>query len=75
MVFGLVTYFIKSFCRWRRRHDPYVIGIGLGCLMAVLSMILHSIVDFPFHNPALALYASVLLALGWRVLHSKETEQ
>ncbi|MBL8516635.1 MAG: O-antigen ligase family protein [Betaproteobacteria bacterium] len=54
--------------QWVRR-DPLMRGISFASLMGVLSILIHSWVDFNLQIPANALYFMVLLALGWISLH------
>lgn len=54
--------------QWVRR-DPLMRGISFASLMGILSILIHSSVDFNLQIPANALYFMVLLALGWISLH------
>lgn len=40
-------------------------GVALGCLMAILSLAIHSLVDFNLQLPANALTLVMILAMGW----------
>jgi len=51
------------------RRDPLMRGISFASLMGVLSIMIHSWVDFNLQIPANALYFMVLMALGWISLH------
>ncbi|MFV0276389.1 MAG: O-antigen ligase family protein [Parahaliea sp.] len=47
-----------------QRRDPFMRGVLLGCTMATLSLLIHSMADFNLHVPANAAWFSVLLAMG-----------
>jgi O-antigen ligase len=57
------------FMRWLKRRDHFVRGVGLGCLMGILSILLHSLTDFNLHIPANAVYFVTLYGLAFRVLN------
>ncbi|NQX88258.1 MAG: O-antigen ligase family protein [Halioglobus sp.] len=40
-------------------------GLGLGCLMGITSLLIHSFTDFNLHIPVNSLWFSLLLALAW----------
>ena len=68
-VFVAVLLIAKNtIATWRSELIPterlQIIGLGL----AVLAPVIHSLVDFPFHLPALALIFGVLLAVYFRIL-------
>jgi O-antigen ligase len=54
--------------QWRRR-DPLMRGISFACVMGVISILIHSWVDFNLQIPANACLFMVLLALGWISLY------
>ncbi|NND43884.1 MAG: O-antigen ligase family protein [Xanthomonadales bacterium] len=47
------------------RADPLALGSAFTCLMAVIAMALHALVDFNLHIPANAATFLALLALPW----------
>lgn len=51
------------------RRDPLMRGLSFAALMGILSIMIHSSVDFNLQIPANALYFMVLLALAWISLH------
>ncbi|WP_447978425.1 O-antigen ligase family protein [Candidatus Nitrospira bockiana] len=67
VITALILYGAAWWVRWIRSRTPFEHAMGAGCLAAVVTVMLHSLVDFPFHVSAIALATSVLLALGWRV--------
>ena len=65
---GLVVYFGTTIPAWLRRRDPLARGLGAGCLAGALSVLVHSLVEFPLRMPSNALYLSVIMGLGWAVI-------
>ncbi len=63
--------FAVLFARWLRRHDAFVRGIGLGALIGILALFVHSLLDFNLRIPANALLFVSLYALAFRVLSFK----
>lgn len=57
-----------------RRHNPNVIYLGLGCLVGVTSIFLHSLFDFVFHIPANAVLFVIALALINRIIHIQQND-
>lgn len=62
---ALVYVFIK----WMRRRDYFVRGIGLGCIMGITALLIHSISDFNLHIPANAIYFVTLYALAFNTVN------
>jgi tetratricopeptide (TPR) repeat protein/O-antigen ligase len=52
-----------SLLRWRARRDPFVRGLVLGGVGAVVAVLVHSAVDFGLHLPANALLAALVVGL------------
>jgi putative inorganic carbon (hco3(-)) transporter len=46
-------------------HDPWRRGLALGCSAAILSILLHSFVDFNLQIPANLMVFAVILGLAW----------
>jgi O-antigen ligase len=68
---GLVvawTLAVALRAQWVRR-DPLMRGMSFACVMGVISLLIHSWVDFNLQIPANAVYFMVLLAFGWISLH------
>lgn len=59
---------IWLFTRWTRRNDHLVRGVGLGCLVGIASILIHSLTDFNLHITANAVLFVTLYALGMRVV-------
>ncbi len=55
------------------RSDPLARGVGFGVTMGIVSLMIHSWVDFNLQIPANALTFTVLLAMGW-VAYSVERQ-
>ena len=56
---------------FKKRKDPFIIGIAIGGILGVMSICLHGIVDFNFHVPANAFLLSVLLGITTVTVHMK----
>ncbi len=54
--------------RWRRRRDNFAKGVGLGCLLALVALLVHGLTDFNFQIPANAAYFAAIAALGFNVV-------
>ncbi len=52
------------FSLWRKRKNSFSIGIGLGGMGAMVSLALHSFVDFNMHIPANALLLSMAMGIA-----------
>jgi O-antigen ligase len=52
------------------RHDPFIKNIVIGGFCGLVSVILHSFVDFNFHIPAVALLFWLLLGLIYKCSYS-----
>lgn len=75
LFFLFLFYFLKEiFLVWFRRKDPFAVYITLGILAGVFSIILHSFFDFVLHVPANAFLFFVILALGYRIVYTKEPQ-
>ena len=59
---------IWLFARWTRRNDHLVRGVGLGCLVGIASILIHSLTDFNLHITANAVLFVTLYALAMRVV-------
>ena len=71
ILIGIGLFLIKVIKRWREREDPYVKGITLGGLTALIAIIFHSISDFNLHIPANALLLSIILGLTYVTVHRR----
>jgi O-antigen ligase len=56
----------------RLRHSRVMQGLGFGCMMAVVSILIHSFADFNLHITANALWFVVVLALAWVARYADE---
>jgi len=65
---GIVVFLLSMLRRWTERRYPYAVGICIGCLTAIVSLLLHSAVDFNLHIPANALLFFVLLGIGFNAV-------
>jgi len=64
---------IWLFARWTRRNDHLVRGVGLGCLVGIASILIHSLTDFNLHITANAVLFVTLYALAHRVVGLEAT--
>ncbi|MBE7443796.1 MAG: O-antigen ligase family protein [Planctomycetia bacterium] len=56
---------------FRKRNDPFIIGIAMGGILGTISIAFHCIVEFNLHTPANAFLLSVLLGITTVVVHMK----
>lgn len=68
LVAGALALLALLAVRWARRRDSLVRGVGVGCLVGVLAMLIHSGSDFSLRMPANAVYFVTLYALGLSVV-------
>jgi O-antigen ligase len=74
VLIGIGLFLIKVIKRWREREDPYVKGITLGVLTALIAIMCHSISDFNLHIPANAMLLAIILGLAVNVVNLRRTE-
>lgn len=60
---GVLYILVRSFLVWRGRRHPEVKGLGLGVIVAIVCILIHSFTDFNLHIPANKLLFSVVLSL------------
>jgi len=60
---GILCVVVISFIAWRSRNYSESIGLALGGIVAVISILIHSITDFNLHIPANMLLFSVVLSM------------
>lgn len=68
---GFVFLIVKYIRLWQKRNDPYAVGMGIGCIGAILASGLHSFLDFSLHVPANALALTAVIAIGFLALNSR----
>ena len=66
---ALLVYLIRTARLWFRRSDNFAIGIGAGVIAAVISISIHSFIDFNMHIPANPMALSSILAIGFLSTH------
>ena len=70
LVLGSFLYYLHYLWKhWRKRQDNLALGIGLGCIGALLSVGFHAALEFPLHIPANSLLLAVVVALGFLAVH------
>ena len=72
---GILMMLIPAFLIWRVRNRPFVKGVGLGGVVAVLAILIHGITDFNLHIPANMVLFSVVLSLTVVVCFYKASEK
>ena len=60
---ALVALLVFTVRRWRDRRDPFVRGMVLGGVGAVVAAMVHSVMDFGLHMPANALALALVAGL------------
>lgn len=66
---GVLYLFVKSFSMWKIRRNAEIKGLGLGGLVAIMVLGVHSIIDFNLHIPANMLMFTVILSFTVVVVH------
>lgn len=69
---GVLFLLIKSFLVWIERRRPEVKGLGLGGIVAIICILIHSLTDFNLHIPANMLLFTVVLSLTTAVVFYKQ---
>lgn len=60
---GILYMLVKSFLVWRGRRQSGIKALGLGGIVAIVCILIHSLTDFNLHIPANMLLFSVVLSL------------
>lgn len=64
LIFGGIIYMVVvSASTWRGRHHPEVKGLGVGALVSLAAIFIHSFTDFNLHIPANMVLFSVIVPL------------
>ena len=69
---SLCYLFGYVFVKWRKRSDHFVKGVGLGCIMGIVAILIHSISDFNLRIPANAVYFVTLYALAIKTVDYRQ---
>jgi len=67
---GVLLMVFLSFVRWKKKKDPWVKGLSMGCFVSLAVIAVHSFSDFNLHIPANMVLFTVIAALCW-VLNRK----
>jgi len=72
--FLLIASFFYIYCKnifyaWLKRRDSFAVYLGLGAIISLFSITLHSLFDFVFHVPANALLFFIILGLVCRIVY------
>jgi len=74
LLLGAVLFIlVTGFLVWRTRRNARVKALGLGGLVSLTAILLHSLTDFNLHIPANALLFSVTLGLTFVMVFHKKT--
>ena len=65
---AIILFVIRILSKWSERRYPYVVGICLGSTMGVVSLVLHSTVDFNLHIPANGLLFFTFFAVSFNTV-------
>lgn len=68
---GMSVFLKRYLALLNLRDDPYVKGVGYGCLMAAFSESIHSSIDSTMHIGADALLFSFILSIGLVAIHNR----
>ena len=74
LVGGILILLINSFLVWKERKYPWVKGLALGGIIAVICMLIHSVTDFNLQIPANMVLFSAVLSLTITVAFYKRKE-
>jgi hypothetical protein len=74
IIFFLFGYLREIFSVWFRRKSSFAVFLSLGCLLGILSIMLHSFFEFMLHVPAVGFLFFVILALSYRAVYIKEQQ-
>jgi tetratricopeptide (TPR) repeat protein len=74
LIIFLVGYFRNVWYLLFKRNNLHVIYLSLGCLVGIISILLHSLFDFVFHIPANAVLFVIILALISRILYIRKDD-
>jgi O-antigen ligase len=61
---ALIGAFLAGLASMRRRHDPWLRGLGFGAAMGLLALSIHAFVDFNLQIPANTAYFQALMGVG-----------
>jgi len=71
---GILAVVISVAFRLKDRRYPFAVGIGLGCITAVMALLFHGLVSFNFQIPANAVLFCTLLATAYNVSYLQVRE-
>lgn len=67
------AFIIRSIKLFKCRHDPWVVGLSIGCFGSMTSIFIHSFVDFSLRIPATAVLFTLIAALSITILNLRHT--
>jgi len=68
---GIFIFLFVAMKNWKKRRDPFVLGITLGGCIGSFALLCHSAVEFNLHIPANAFLLFVILGLAAVTVHLK----
>jgi O-antigen ligase len=72
---GVIFILVVCFLKWRKKTDSLTRGLGLGGMVAVCSLLAHSMTDFNLHIPANILLFAVLISLTYAAARLDPSEE
>ncbi len=66
---GISYYLYRIMKLWKKRTDPFAIGLGVAPVAAMTAIAIHSYSDFNLHFPANFLVLVAIVAIGYSALH------
>ncbi len=66
------TFFAAILARWKQRRSRRITALAAGQICALISLLIHSTVDFNFRIPSNAFLFAVIAALSYATVHLKE---
>jgi O-antigen ligase len=64
LIGGMAFYAARTFRLWRRRSDPFALGLGIAPFAALTALGIHSWSDFNLHRPANMMVLIAVIAIG-----------
>ncbi len=69
LIAGILFFVYALLKKWKSRHDPFAVSLGIAPLGAMAAIGIHSYSDFNLHIPANFMMLTAIAAIGWSALH------
>jgi O-antigen ligase len=66
---------VRSVRTFRESGDPWRRGVALGCGAAILSILVHSLIDFDLQTPANLVVFAAIAGVAWAVVRTRSEER